>query len=174
MKQNKTRNLTLAGFFLALALFLPFLTGQIPQIGSMLSPMHFPVYICALLLGAPYGIAVGFISPILRSLLFSMPPLFPVSIAMAFEMAAYGLVAGVLYKKSKKTLANLYISLIISMIAGRIVWGSVQFLLLTSTGSAFTFEMFLSGAIFSAIPGIIAQLIIVPMIVKATEKYFKL
>ncbi len=170
MNYSKTKKLTLASLFLALALFLPFLTGQIPQIGSMLSPMHFPVYICALVLGAPYGILVGFISPILRSLMFGMPPLFPVSIAMAFEMAAYGAIAGIIYSKTKKTLANLYFSLIISMIVGRIVWGSVQFILLTSTGSTFTFEAFLSGALFSAIPGIIAQLIIVPILVKALEK----
>ncbi len=173
MRYTKTRKLTLAAFFLALAIYLPFLTGQIPEIGSMLSPMHFPVYICALLLGAPYGMAVGFISPLMRSFMFGMPPLFPVAIAMAFEMSAYALVAGMLYSKTKKTLFNLYTSLIASMIAGRIIWGVVQYLLLISTGASFTFEMFLSGALFSAIPGIIAQLIIVPAVVKATEKYFK-
>ncbi len=173
MNYSKTKKLTFAAFFLALALYLPFLTGQIPQIGSMLSPMHFPVYICALVLGAPYGIAVGFISPILRSLLFGMPPLFPVSIAMAFEMATYGLIAGLLYSKSKRTIINLYSSLIISMIGGRIVWGLVQYLLLSVSGTSFTIEMFLSGALLSAIPGIIAQLIIVPFIVRAVERYIK-
>ncbi len=170
MNYSNTTKLTLSGFFLALGLVLPFLIGQIPQIGSMLSPMHFPVLICALLLGGKYGMAVGFVSPILRSLLFGMPPLFPVAIAMAFEMAVYGLVASLIYFSGERSITRLYISLITAMIAGRIVWGAVQFILLASTGGSFTFQMFISGALIYAIPGIIAQLIIVPMIVVAVEK----
>ncbi len=169
MNYSKTAKLTISAFFLALGLVLPFLTGQIPQIGSMLSPMHFPVLICALLIDGKYAMAVGFISPIMRSLLFTMPPMYPVAIAMAFEMAVYGLVASLIYFKGKRSIARLYISLIAAMVAGRIVWGAVQFILLTSGGSSFTLQMFLSGAIFSAIPGIIAQIIIVPIVVKAAE-----
>ncbi len=169
MQHSKTKQLTLSALFLALALALPFLTGQIPQIGSMLSPMHFPVFMCALIVGGRYGMAVGFISPILRSLIFGMPPLFPVAIAMAFEMAIYGLVASLIYFSGKRNIVRLYASLITAMIAGRIVWGIVQFILLSATGGSFTFQMFLSGALLSAIPGIVAQLIIVPIVVKAVE-----
>ncbi len=169
MNFSKTQKLTISAFFLALGMVLPFLTGQIPQIGSMLSPMHFPVLICALLIDWKYSAAIGFISPLLRSLIFGMPPLFPVATAMAFEMATYGLVASLIYFSGKKSTVRLYISLISAMVAGRIVWGAVQFVLLSTTGGSFTFQMFLSGALLSAIPGIIAQLILVPVIVKASE-----
>lgn len=56
---DKIKKVTLAGVLLALTLLLPFLTGQIPQIGSMLSPMHIPVLICGFVCGWQYGFAVG-------------------------------------------------------------------------------------------------------------------
>ena len=71
------RKLTYSAVFLALALVLPFLTGQIPQIGSMLSPMHLPVMLCGFVCGGPWGLVVGFVAPLLRSLLFGMPPAVP-------------------------------------------------------------------------------------------------
>lgn len=93
------KNLTLAALFLALGLVLPFFTGQIPQIGSMLLPMHIPVFLCGLICGWQYGAAVGFIVPLMRSVLFGMPPLFPTATAMAFELLTYGLVVGLLYSR---------------------------------------------------------------------------
>ncbi len=77
---------------------LPFLTGQIPEIGSMLSPMHIPVLICGIICGWKYGILVGAITPILRSVIFHMPPMYPTAISMAFELATYGFVSGLLFK----------------------------------------------------------------------------
>ena len=73
-------NLTRASMFLALAYVLPFFTGQVPQIGSMLCPMHIPVLLCGFLCGAPWGLMVGFIAPILRSFVLGMPPMFPTAI----------------------------------------------------------------------------------------------
>ena len=67
------RSLIYAALCLALCLYLPFLTGQIPQIGKALSPMHIPVLLCGFLCGWPYALAVGFIAPFLRFLLFHMP-----------------------------------------------------------------------------------------------------
>ena len=80
------RKLTYSALSLALAMVLPFLTGQIPEIGSMLCPMHLPALLCGFMCGWPWGLAVGFISPLLRSMIFGMPPVW-VAIAMAFEMA---------------------------------------------------------------------------------------
>ena len=103
MKTKKlVLNVSLSGMFLALAYVLPFLTGQIPEIGSMLCPMHIPVLLCGFVCGAPYGLVVGFIAPMLRSLTLGMPPLFSTATAMAFELAVYGLVAGLLYKALPK------------------------------------------------------------------------
>lgn len=169
MKQ--TQKMVLSAMFLGLGLVLPFFTGQIPQIGSMLLPMHFPVFLCGLICGWQYGLAIGAIVPILRSMTFGMPPMFPTATAMAFELATYGLVAGIIYMRAKKqSLATVYVSLITSMIAGRIVWGIVQICLLSIGGNAFTWQMFMAGAIVNAIPGIIAQLIIIPIIMVALDR----
>ena len=92
MQQTKVRreirNLVLAAMFVALGLVLPFLTGQVPQIGNMLLPMHLPVLLCGLICGWQYGGVVGFILPPLRYVMFGMPPIFPTGVAMAFELAA--------------------------------------------------------------------------------------
>ena len=167
MQKIRTRNLVLAALFLALALLLPFLTGQIPQIGKMISPMHIPAFLC----GLPYALAVGFIAPLLRNLLFHMPPLFPTGVSMAFELATYGVVAAICYRRLPlKRVARLYVSLLISMVAGRIVWGLVRLLLAGLTASSFTFSAFLSGALLTAVPGIVCHLIVVPLVVLALER----
>lgn len=163
--KKTTKNLTLSAMFMAVGMVLPFLTGQIQQIGNMLLPMHLPVFLCGLICGWQYGAAVGFILPLLRSVTFGMPPLFPTATAMAFELAAYGLVAGLLYGHSRwQCVIALYRSLIAAMLAGRIVWGIVQIVLLGLSGSAFTWQMFISGALLNSIPGIIVQLILIPAI----------
>ena len=170
MKQS-TKQLTVSALLFALGLVLPFLTGQIPQIGNMLLPMHFPVFLCAFLCGWQYALFLGFLLPICRSMIFGMPHMFPVAIAMAFELAAYGLIAGLIYGRSKqKSTASLYIALISAMILGRVVWGIVEVLLLGIGENAFTWQMFLSGALLEAIPGIILQLILIPGILVALRR----
>lgn len=156
---------------LALGLTLPFLTGQIPEIGNLLLPMHLPVFLCGLILSWKYGLALGAILPLLRSFLFGMPPLYPKAIAMAFELAAYGLVAGFLYAKTKKkSLWNLYASILAAMLLGRGVWGIAQTLLLGLSNTPFSFALFLSGAFLEAIPGILLQLVLLPAIMLALGK----
>ena len=170
MKNQNTKKLAYAALFLALCLVLPMLTGQIPQIGSMLLPMHIPVLLCGLVCGWQYGAAVGFVAPLLRSVLFGMPPMYPIAIAMAFELATYGAVAGFMYRKVQHTLPMIYATLVTSMVAGRLVWGAVRFVLAGLSGSGFPFSAFLSGAVLTAVPGIVAQLILIPLIVAALRK----
>lgn len=180
-----TKNLTLSGIFLALALVLPFLTGQIPEIGSMLLPMHIPVLLCGFLCGWTWGLGVGFIAPLLRSLLFGMPPLLNVAIPMAFELAAYGALAGLLYNwlknnecrligsagKNGKPIVNTYIALIVAMLLGRLAWGVAKFAVVSLfTTGFFTLPMFFAGAFVTAWPGIVLQLAIIPPIVIALER----
>ncbi|MDY2682497.1 MAG: ECF transporter S component [Faecalibacterium prausnitzii] len=167
---SPARKLVLAALFLALAFVLPLLTGQVPQVGSMLCPMHFPVLLCGFVLGGPWGVAVGFAAPLLRSVFFGMPPMYPVAIAMAFELAAYGGVSGWLYRKVKHTLPTMYAVLLTAMVAGRLVWGAVRFVLAGLSGSSFPFSAFLSGALFTAVPGILAQLVLIPLILTALQK----
>ena len=171
MKKSTTKELVLAGLFLAIGLLLPFLTGQIPEIGSKLLPMHIPVLICGLVIGWKYGLTVGFILPLLRNLLFGMPPLFPTGISMAFELATYGLLCGLIFSTFKKQdVKALYISLIGAMLGGRVVWGVVQAILLGVSGSGFTMSMFMAGAFLNAIPGIILQLVLIPVLMVALDR----
>ena len=169
-KSNPTRSIVLAALFLALAFVLPMITGHVPQVGNMLCPMHLPVLLAGFVLGGPWGLALGLIAPLLRSVLFGMPPMFPVAISMAFELAAYGAVAGFLYRKVRHTLPMMYAVLIAAMVAGRLIWGAVRFVLAGLSGTAFPFSAFLSGALFTAVPGIIAQLILIPLILTALQK----
>ena len=140
--RSTTRDLVLAALFLALAFVLPMITGHVPQIGNMLCPMHFPVLLAG----------------------------YPIAIAMAFELATYGAVAGFMYRKVQHTLPMIYATLVTSMVAGRLVWGAVRFVLAGLSGSSFPFSAFLSGAVLTAVPGIVAQLILIPLIVAALQK----
>lgn len=171
MNHIATKNLTLAAMFIAIGHVLPFLTGQIPQIGQMLLPMHIPVFLCGLILGWKYGLAVGFILPLLRATVFGMPVMFPTAIAMAFELATYGLIAGFLYGRSRwQCIIGLYGSMIAAMLAGRIVWGVAQVLLLGISNSPFTWQMFMAGAFLNAIPGIVVQVTLIPAIMIALNR----
>lgn len=174
MKRNRStaqvRRLTFSALYLAIALVLPSLTGQIPEIGAMLCPMHIPALLCGFICGWPYGLAVGGIAPLVRCVLFGMPQMYPTAIAMTFELAAYGAIAGFLYRVLPKKTWGIYVALIVAMIAGRIVWGMAEYVLLRLVGEVFTPAMFLSGAIVTAIPGIILHLILIPTIVMALNK----
>ena len=171
MRKTNVKKLILAALFLAMALVLPFLTGQIPEVGSMLCPMHIPALLCGFFCGWPWGLMVGFVAPVLRSVTFSMPPMFPVAICMAFELATYGAVSGALYQKLPKKKSSIYVALLVAMVAGRLVWGAAQFVCLGLTGSSFTMSAFWAGAVASAIPGIIVQIILIPILVMALERH---
>ena len=173
MRSSKTKlyKMILSAMFLAIAYILPFFTGQIPQIGNALCPMHLPVLLCGFFCGPMYGLAVGAAAPLLRSGFLGIPPFMPKGIGMAFELATYGFVVGLLYKKLPKTKANIYVSLIGAMIAGRIVWGVVRVILLGVAKAEFSWTMFISGALLTAIPGIIIQIVLIPILVMALSKY---
>ena len=120
--------------------------------------------------GWKWAAAVGFVSPFIRYSAFGMPPIMPVGIGTAFEMLTYGLVAGILYKVLPKKTVNIYVSLIISMIAGRIVWGITRLVIAGVVADQFTWQMFVSGAVLTAVPGIILHIILIPIIVIALKK----
>lgn len=167
--QLRLRRLVYSALFLALALVLPFLTGQIPQIGSALSPMHIPVLLCGFVCGWPWGLAVGFIAPLLRHLLFGMPPLIT-AIAMAFELAAYGAVTGLLYRLLPKRPGYIYVSLVSAMVLGRVVWGCARFVIAGLQDTTFPLSAFWAGAVTSAIPGIICHIVLIPILVLALQR----
>ena len=172
--KNDTRNpilrLVYAAICLALCIVLPFLTGQVPEIGGMLCPMHIPVLLAGFLCGPWWAMGVGFIAPALRFLLFSMPPLLPAGIPMMFELLVYGLVVGLLYRALPKKPGYVYVSLIGGMIAGRIVWGFAALIVYGAMSKPFTWAAFFAGAVANAIPGIILHIILVPVLVFALQK----
>ena len=170
MKKSNIKKMVYAAICLALCMVLPFLTGQIQQIGNALCPMHIPVLLCGFLCGWPYALVVGAIAPVLRFFLFGMPPLFPVGVAMCFELAAYGVFSGILYKKLPKKPINIYVALIGAMLLGRVVWGITRFVMALLFHVEFSFDMFLAGGFVTAVPGIICHIILIPIIVLALEK----
>ena len=167
--RNTIFKMVFASMFLALSYVMPFLTGQIPEIGAMLCPMHIPVLLCGYICGWPWGLAVGFIAPLLRSLILGMPPLFPKAVSMAFELAAYGAVTGIMHKILPKKKISVYGSLLIAMIIGRIVWGCAMFICMGVSGGSFTLAAFVAGAFTNASPGIIVQIVLIPILVMVLE-----
>lgn len=170
MKEKSVQKMVLSAFFLALGLVLPFLTGQIQQFGNMLLPMHIPVLLCGFICGPLWGMAVGFVTPLLRSLLLGMPPLFPIATVMAFELMAYGALAGILYGIIKKGKLRVFYALIGSMLGGRIVWGLAAAVFYGMGGMPFSLPLFISSGFVTAWPGILMQLIVIPPIVAAVGK----
>ena len=168
-RKIEMKQLTLSAMFLALAFLMPFLVGQIPQIGSMLCPMHIPILLCGFFCGAPWGLAIGFLAPILRSFILEMPPMFPTAFCMAFELATYGFIAGLLHNKLPKKKLYVYISLLSAMILGRLVWGILMFFCMGLDITKFGFYSFLVGAVLNAIPGIILQIVLIPILVIVLE-----
>lgn len=162
---SKTSKLVLAALFVAVGIVLPFMTMHIPQIASQLLPMHYPVLVAGFVLGGPIALLVGLITPILRSILFGMPPMMT-AIPMAFELATYGFLVGLLYHKTKK----IYPSLILAMLGGRVVWGLASALLYGVIGQAFTLNIFIAGAFLNAFIGVGIQLVFIPLLVKALQK----
>lgn len=170
---NQTKKLVIAAVCLALCMVLPFVTGNIPQVGSMLCPMHIPVLLCGFISGPVYGAIVGGVAPLLRFALFGMPPILPTGVAMCFELAVYGLVAGILHKTLPKKNVFIYVSLIIAMLAGRVAWGIVRVIMTEAGGYAFTWQAFMAGAFLNAIPGIVVHIILIPVLVMALQKAIK-
>lgn len=168
MKKRKMFNIIFTGICIAIGLILPKFIHIIPisNPGSILLPMHIPVLLCGFISGLPYGIICGVTLPLLSFLVTGMPPVFPVGIAMAFELATYGALTAIFYQMMK---GRVFFSLVGAMIGGRIVLGLVNIILYSFTDNVYGFTFFLTSAFVTALPGIIIQLIIIPAIMKAIE-----
>lgn len=165
----KTTNWVISALFLALALVLPLLTGQMQELGNKLLPMHIPVLLCGFICGPVYGGIVGFVSPLLRFILFGMPPILPIGLSMSIELACYGVFSGLIYNHLPKKKSSIYISLILSMIIGRVVWGMSNLIIYGFENSEFGLQAFIAGAFLNSILGIIIQIVLIPLIVVRIE-----
>ena len=166
------RKITYGGLFIALAVLFPQIFHLIggPTAGKIFLPMHIPVFLAGLIAGPLVGLIVGFISPLLSFLTTGMPPV-PTLYFMLIELSIYGVAAGILFRKFK---LNVYISLIGSMIIGRIVYGISIFLLINVFGAQLPKGISVIGAIVAGVPGLIIQIIIIPAIVYIIERRFSL
>ncbi len=167
---NSTKKLCLAAICAVLCYVLP-LAFHTFGIGPMFSPMHFPVLLAGILCGPVYGAFCGLVGPIISSLLSGMPGP-AMLISMIPELMVYGLVTGVLFNalRTKNILLKTYISLIPAMLAGRIVGGVVNACIYITNADTYSLAIWATSYIVSSLPGIIAQLVILPTIVVILRK----
>lgn len=169
MNITRTRKLAYTGLCIAIGLILPQFIKFIPvsNPGAIILPMHIPVLLCGLISGPIYGVAAGAILPLLASALTGRPVIFPTGISMVFELAAYGGLAGLLYRFTK---GKIYFALIGAMIGGRIVMGMANTVLYSFTDTAYGMELFIFASFVTALPGIIIQIILIPAIIYTLRK----
>lgn len=162
-----TKSLVKGSMFLAIGIIIPYIFHITGIPGTIFLPMHIPVLLCGFILGKKYGLAIGFITPYLNSLVSGMPPIYPVAIAMSLELATYGFLSGYLFKEKNY---NVYVSLISAMLIGRAVSGISNYFLLTLGGKPYALAIFLGGAFIKPVWGILIQLVLIPVIVNGVEK----
>ncbi len=165
MTRHAILRLVTAALCLALGILLPIVFHAIGGAGAVFLPMHIPVLLCGLLCGPRLGALCGLATPLLSSAFTGMPPLYPIAVAMMLELAAYGLAAGLLKKRFQ-----VHPSLVGAMLAGRIVLGVANTLLLGFGGKPYSLEAFLAASFVTALPGIAIQLVLVPILYLALEK----
>ena len=165
-KADALRRMIYTALMVAMGVVLPLAFHAIPNAGSIFLPMHIPVLICGLLCGAPYGLVCGILTPLMSHWISGMPPL-PYLPSMLCELAAYGLLAGVLMflLRKQNRYMGVYLSLAGAMICGRIVWGLLNALIFRA--GAYTLEIWMTGAFVTALPGLIIQIIVIPALIFA-------
>ena len=166
---TKTKRIVIAGLCIALGVVLPVAVHSIPNAGNILLPMHIPVLLAGLICGPWYGLATGILAPVLSSLISGMPPA-PYLPAMVAELAAYGLISGICIRviKCKGITARVYMALIAAMLVGRAVYGAMNALIFRA--GEYSMELWMSGVFITSAPGILVQLVIIPVIILALQK----
>ncbi len=170
---GKTKQMVYMSLLVAVGVILPMAFHMVGAGGSIFLPMHIPVFLAGIILGPWFGMIVGAVTPFLSSFLTGMPPMLPMLPIMFVELALYGLIIGYICHTKK---LHIYIGLILSMVIGRIgvglvVWVMVSFFNMTRLPA--NPVLFISGAIITGFPGIIIQLILIPLISARIFNYSK-
>ena len=168
MKLSPIKRLTLSALCIALCVVLPMAFHVIPNAGSVMLPMHIPVLLCGLVCGWQYGLLCGLLGPLVSSVLTGMPPA-AVLPGMMVECGMYGCVGGLMMERIRtgSLYADLYISLPVAMLAGRILSGIAKALIL-APGTSFT--AWATASFVTALPGISIQLILIPSLIVALTR----
>ncbi len=173
-KRNSLLNMVLSAMFIAIGIVLPFITGNVTETGKMLCPMHLPIFICGAVCGWQWGLAAGILTPLIRSLLFSAPVMYPTAVCMALELATYGLVVGLMLKWLTGRIDRLgavYISITTAMLIGRLVLGISHFTMYGMFGTPYSWDIFIASAFVQSLPAIVIQFAILPPVIFAFGKY---
>jgi hypothetical protein len=165
---NYTKRLVIAGLLLAIGIVIPTIFHTAGIAGNVFLPMHIPVLIGGFLLPAHLALLLGMVTPLINSLITGMPPLFPMATIMVFELGFYGLMASVLYRNIK---LPPILSLIISMVVGRLMAGITVFVLAAFFGVKLDPMTFIKGGIITGLPGIIIQLVFIPILMHSIVRY---
>ena len=154
----------LTAMFIAIGVTLPLALHAVPNAGRVFLPMHIPILLCGIIVGFPYGLICGAVTPLLSSFFTGMPPTAMLP-SMLCELAAYGAVSSLLMRfvPVKNMYARIYISLIGAMLFGRVFYGIMNALVFSA--GAYTMNAWLAAAFVTALPGVIIQIVIIPTIV---------
>lgn len=162
--------LAFSGMCLALCLLLPFLTANSRELGNILCLMHIPVFLCGIICGWQYGVTVGMSAPLIRCVLFGMPPFPTVAVPMAAELAVYGLLTGILYRMLSGKMSRLYLNLVVSMLVGRLISVLVKYALYALDKTDFSLSVVLKLNFITTLPGVALQLLLIPTVIYALQK----
>lgn len=164
----KTRDLVFTALCTALCVVLPLAFHAIPNAGSILSPIHIPVLLCGLICGPVWGMACGIAGPLLSSVITSMPPMAYLP-PMLVECAVYGLCAGLMMRfvRTGRLYADLYISLLTSMLVGRVLAGAARALIFAA--GEYSFSVWATAYFVTSLPGIVIHLALIPSLVVALQ-----
>ncbi|MBQ6787584.1 MAG: ECF transporter S component [Lachnospiraceae bacterium] len=154
---------------MAFCVVLPLALHLIPDGGTLFSPMHLPVLLCGLVCGWQYGLLCGLLGPLLSSLITGMPGMGYLP-TMIIELALYGFISGLLIKllHTSRKMTNVYLSLVTAMLIGRIITGFVRAFLFAP--GSLSIQIWATSYFVSCLPGIIIQLILLPILYHALER----
>lgn len=163
MKLSNTKRIALTAACMALCVVLPITFHSLPGGGSIFLPMHLPVLLCGILCSWPYGLVCGLLGPALSSLITGAPPAAYLP-SMMLECGVYGCISGLMITllRTRRPLADLLLSLVIAMIAGRLVAGIARALIFAPGTPVFAW---IGATIVEGLPGIAAQLVLIPLLV---------
>ena len=168
---HQVQKLTTGALFVAFGVFLPLVFHFTGLSGAVFLPMHIPVLIAGLLLGGKAGFAVGILTPFISSMLTGMPPIMPTLPRMAVELSVYGLTVGYFYQSRN---FSLLLSLLGAMLLGRVASLVTIYILVVVLDLGINPLIYVKAATVHAFPGIIAQLFLIPLIIKKLESTFEL
>jgi len=164
MIKFSTKEITLTALFITLGVVVPIVFHQFALAGRIFSPMHIPVFLAGIFVGPVGGLIVGLVCPTLSFLLTGMPPPYAVPL-MSMELPVYGVSIGLLIRWIKLPI----LSLLISMILGRLAFGLGLFVLGQFLSLPYGPSAFIKVSVIAGLPGIAIQLILIPLLMETVQ-----